>query len=87
MLIVIYNFTKSALYYGTVVPTRCSYVYVCVVLGMHEEDTGMKGYFYVLFVSLVALLGKQGESKDKRSTKRLKKFEKTMRDVARKSEG
>ena len=58
-----------------------------MILGMHEEDTGMNGYLYILFVSLVALLGKQDESKGKRSTKRVRKFEKTMRDVARKSEG
>lgn len=47
----------------------------------------MNGYLYILFVSLVALLGKQDESKGKRSTKRGRKFEKTMRHVARKNEG
>lgn len=47
----------------------------------------MNVYLYILFVSLVALLGKQDESKGKRSTKRGRKFEKTMRHVARKSEG
>lgn len=47
----------------------------------------MNGYLYILFVYLVAQLGKQDESKDKRSTKRARKFEKTMRHVARKSEG
>ena len=50
-------------------------------IGMHEKGTGMNGYFYMLFVSFVALLDKQDESK------RMRKFGKTMRDVARKSEG
>jgi len=64
---------------------QCLYVYIWMVLGIHEEDTAMNGCLYILFVSLVALLGKQGESKGEKSTERLRKFEKTMRDEARKS--
>lgn len=64
----------------SLIQTQCLYVYICIV-GDAQGRCRNEWYFYVFFVSFVAVVSKEQESKGKRNTESMRKTEGRLRDV------
>lgn len=64
----------------SLIQTQCLYVYICIV-GDAQGRCRNEWYFYVFFVSFVAVVSKEQESKGKRSIESMRKTKGRLRDV------